>query len=108
MRPPRPLPVDLPEPKLNQEFVEALKIKESVGGWTSSVDPIDRLVRCHGHTLHDIWHLREGTFTRIPDIVIWPGKYFSLSLKYTKICQHLFFIYLLFYLFYLYSKRTYP
>jgi alkyldihydroxyacetonephosphate synthase len=39
-----------------------------------SLDGEDRLFRGHGHTLHDIVTLREGSFPRIPDIVIWPSK----------------------------------
>jgi hypothetical protein len=26
-----------------------------------------------GHTLHEIFILREGRFKRIPDFVVWPG-----------------------------------
>ena len=26
-----------------------------------------------GHTLHEVFVLREGRFPRIPDFVIWPG-----------------------------------
>lgn len=32
----------------------------------------DRLLRAHGQTLYDIHTLREGTFPRIPDLVVWP------------------------------------
>ena len=39
-----------------------------------SLDGVDRLIRSHGHTLHDIFVLREGTFERIPDVVVWPGE----------------------------------
>ena len=28
-----------------------------------------------GHTLHEVFILREGKFKRIPDLVVWPGKY---------------------------------
>ncbi len=38
-----------------------------------SFEGMDRLFRAHGHTLHDIAHLRAGQFLRIPDIVVWPG-----------------------------------
>ncbi|KAK6101962.1 FAD linked oxidases C-terminal domain family protein [Brugia pahangi] len=31
-----------------------------------------RLVRSHGHTVHDIANLRNGTIGRIPDIIVWP------------------------------------
>jgi len=27
-----------------------------------------------GHTLHEVFVLREGRFARIPDIVVWPCK----------------------------------
>lgn len=37
-----------------------------------SLDPDDRLFRSHGHTLHEIVTLRNGSFKRIPDLVIWP------------------------------------
>ncbi|KAF5293543.1 hypothetical protein FQA39_LY03028 [Lamprigera yunnana] len=37
-----------------------------------STKGIDRLVRAHGHTLHDIHTLRASNFVRIPDIVLWP------------------------------------
>lgn len=39
-----------------------------------SLDGVDRLIRSHGHTLHDIFMLREGAFERIADIVAWPGE----------------------------------
>lgn len=39
-----------------------------------SLDGVDRLIRSHGHTLHDIFVLREGIFERIPDVVVWPGE----------------------------------
>ncbi|GJQ82270.1 hypothetical protein Trydic_g19468 [Trypoxylus dichotomus] len=38
-----------------------------------STDGLDRLMRAHGHTLHDIYVLRRSAFRRIPDIVIWPS-----------------------------------
>jgi len=40
-----------------------------------SLDGVDRLIRSHGHTLHDIFMLREGTFERIPDVVVWPESH---------------------------------
>ena len=33
-----------------------------------------------GHTLHEIFVLREGMFDRIPDLVVWPRKYQRVSL----------------------------
>lgn len=45
--------------------MQRLKIQHSVTG-------VDRLIRAHGQTLYDIHTLREGTFSRIPDLVVWP------------------------------------
>jgi alkyldihydroxyacetonephosphate synthase len=39
-----------------------------------SLAGFDRLVRSHGHTLSDIYMLREGIVERIPDVVAWPGE----------------------------------
>ncbi|XP_066592228.1 alkylglycerone-phosphate synthase isoform X2 [Prorops nasuta] len=63
-----PVPKDFPEPVLSPEVVEhvkSLKIDYSVEG-------MDRLIRAHGHTLHEIFLLQRGSFPRIPDIVLWP------------------------------------
>jgi alkyldihydroxyacetonephosphate synthase len=62
------IPRTFPEPKLNDEFlkgIKELKIDHSINGE-------DRLIRCHGQTLHDIYTLRMGTYKRIPDLVLWP------------------------------------
>lgn len=32
----------------------------------------DRLIRSHGQTLADVYAMREATFSRIPDIIVWP------------------------------------
>lgn len=41
--------------------------------YLSQTKGIDRLVRSHGHTLHDIFTLRWSMFERIPDVVLWPA-----------------------------------
>ncbi|XP_044253457.1 alkyldihydroxyacetonephosphate synthase [Tribolium madens] len=41
-------------------------------GISYSLKGLDRLVRAHGQTLHDIYTLRTSFFERIPDIVVWP------------------------------------
>lgn len=33
----------------------------------------DRLIRSHGQTLYDMFILRESSFERIPDMVVWPN-----------------------------------
>ena len=38
----------------------------------------DRLFRAHGHTLAEIFVLREGIFKRMPDIVLWPSKLYNI------------------------------
>lgn len=59
---------DVPAPIANEDFVEDLKKT----GISFSDDPNDRLFRAHGHTLHELFILREGKFKRIPDLVVWP------------------------------------
>lgn len=65
---PPPTSESYPPPNITQEAlagINSLNIQHST-------DVLDRLVRAHGHTLHDIHTLREGKFERIPDIVVWP------------------------------------
>ncbi|XP_071442317.1 alkylglycerone-phosphate synthase [Hetaerina americana] len=68
---PQPLPKseDFPHPLINKDFLDGL----SEIGISFSMEGIDRLVRSHGHTLHDIFVLRKGHFARIVDIVVWPA-----------------------------------
>lgn len=57
-----------PPPKITEEnytLLSNLDIAFSTKG-------VDRLFRAHGHTLHDIYTLRESFFERIPDIILWP------------------------------------
>jgi len=44
-------------------------------GVSFSADGHDRLVRCHGHALQDIVHLRELNFKEqpLPDLIVWPS-----------------------------------
>lgn len=52
------------------EFLEEIQS----AGITHSLEGDDRLFRAHGHTLAEIFTLREGMFPRIPDLVVWPSK----------------------------------
>lgn len=61
-------PTQYSEPYLIEEFVEGIKNFKI----ENSIEGIDRLIRCHGQTVHDIYQLRNGDFKRIPDIVLWP------------------------------------
>lgn len=41
-----------------------------------STEGLERLVRSHGQTLHDIYVLnfRTGSLPKIPDVVVWPSN----------------------------------
>ncbi|ENN71142.1 hypothetical protein HUJ04_007585 [Dendroctonus ponderosae] len=60
-----------PPPIIPEEIFKQLKSLHI----SYSVDVLDRVVRAHGHTLHDIFILRNGRFTRIPDLVLWPESH---------------------------------
>ncbi|XP_042894263.1 alkyldihydroxyacetonephosphate synthase, peroxisomal-like [Penaeus japonicus] len=66
-----PLPHQYPEPILQQDFMTELETL----GIAHSLDGEDRLFRAHGHTLAEIFTLREGMFPRIPDLVVWPNNH---------------------------------
>ncbi|EFO24218.1 alkyldihydroxyacetonephosphate synthase [Loa loa] len=58
----------IPVPFDNQDFINFL-LSSSISFSNKSNY---RLVRSHGHTVHDIANLRNGTIGRIPDIIVWP------------------------------------
>uniref|UniRef100_A0A1A9VZE3 Alkylglycerone-phosphate synthase n=2 Tax=Glossina brevipalpis TaxID=37001 RepID=A0A1A9VZE3_9MUSC len=62
------LPQQFPKPSDNSQFLEVLKTT----GILYSQEGLDRFIRCHGQTLHDIYYLHHNKFKRIPDIVTWP------------------------------------
>ncbi|XP_013772672.2 alkyldihydroxyacetonephosphate synthase, peroxisomal-like [Limulus polyphemus] len=61
----------LPTPLTNKDFLEDLKIVNI----SYTDEPQDRLFRSHGQTMREIFMLREGTFNRIPDLVVWPTSH---------------------------------
>ncbi|XP_076171542.1 alkyldihydroxyacetonephosphate synthase isoform X2 [Ptiloglossa arizonensis] len=67
------------------DAIQDLKIEYSTKG-------IDRLVRAHGHTLREIFILRNGMFKRIPDVILWPKchedvvKIIRLCARYGSVC----------------------
>lgn len=63
------LPKSYPRPVDNAPFLRELKGSTKVD---FSLEGIDRLVRCHGQTLNDIYSLWHHKFRRIPDVVVWP------------------------------------
>ncbi|XP_050404817.1 alkyldihydroxyacetonephosphate synthase, peroxisomal [Patella vulgata] len=75
---------DIPSPKRNDEFLEELK----QAGVSLSDDCQDRLFRAHGHTLHEIFTLREGKFERIPDLVVWPVSHNEVVITVELACKY--------------------
>lgn len=70
VRTPQDLPSydQFPQTKITHkqlDLIRNLNVEYSIKG-------LDRLIRAHGHTLHDIYTLREHFFERIPDVVLWP------------------------------------
>ncbi|KAF4519566.1 hypothetical protein B566_EDAN004770 [Ephemera danica] len=63
------LPNKYAEPVINNDYLKEVKKL----GISFSLEGEDRLFRGHGHTLHDLMTLREGSFDRIPDLVAWPS-----------------------------------
>ena len=59
---------DFPEPNVNEAFLNEFNETHI----QHTFDGHDRLFRAHGHTMHEIFILREGRFNRIPDIIVWP------------------------------------
>ncbi|XP_076331307.1 alkyldihydroxyacetonephosphate synthase, peroxisomal-like [Tachypleus tridentatus] len=59
---------DLPDPIINEDFLTELNRT----GISFTTDGQDRLFRAHGHTMKEIFILREGRFDRIPDLVVFP------------------------------------
>ncbi|KAG4080044.1 hypothetical protein HA402_006356 [Bradysia odoriphaga] len=67
-KPAQPMPSTYPAPIVCSEFFDKIKSLNIL--YSDSGE--DRLIRAHGQTLYDIHTLREGTFPRIPDLVLWP------------------------------------
>ncbi|KAK9508901.1 hypothetical protein O3M35_006343 [Rhynocoris fuscipes] len=65
-------PETYPPSNVSEEFLECLQ-KEKL---EYSTEGVDRLVRSHGQTLHDIYTLKVKKIPdRIPDIVVWPENH---------------------------------
>lgn len=67
---PQDMPTILPEPIFSAEVLKAIRELKI----DYSIDSTDRLIRAHGHTLREIYLLKQGFFERIPDVVLWPSK----------------------------------
>lgn len=73
-----PMPTSFPESRLPNDIKEELDNIAPV-----SIDGMDRLIRAHGQTLKDIYHLRNNSFPRIPDGVIWPSCHEEVGQKFS-------------------------
>ncbi|KAK6016763.1 hypothetical protein OSTOST_17749, partial [Ostertagia ostertagi] len=60
--------IGIPPPIENDQIYDELLCADI----SFSNAPLIRLMRGHGHTLHEIFYLRHGKFPRLPDIVVWP------------------------------------
>jgi len=58
---------------INESFLESLR--GAVPNLRLSVDPKERVMASHGHTVQEIWALRFGKFSRIVDAVIYPESH---------------------------------
>jgi alkyldihydroxyacetonephosphate synthase len=73
----------IPEPKEFPTTIEAspdFLSTLSSNSITYSISGPDRLFRSHGHTLHDIFSVRNGEFGRLPDLVVWPEHHEHVEL----------------------------
>ncbi|XP_046330946.2 alkyldihydroxyacetonephosphate synthase, peroxisomal-like [Haliotis rufescens] len=75
---------DIPTPIKNESYLAELK-RSSI---PFSDDCHDRIFRAHGHTLHEMFVLREGKFKRIPDIVAFPSCHAEVVKIVNLACQH--------------------
>lgn len=78
------LPQTFPKPTDNSKFLEELKTANIL----YSQEGLDRLIRCHGQALHDIFYLRYNKFKRIPDIVTWPCNHDEVKKLVTLAHKH--------------------
>uniref|UniRef100_A0A6E8VIU2 Alkylglycerone-phosphate synthase n=1 Tax=Anopheles coluzzii TaxID=1518534 RepID=A0A6E8VIU2_ANOCL len=66
-----PVPNEYPAPVPCPEFLADIRGH----GIDCTQNGEDRLIRCHGQTLHDVHMMRTGTFKRIPDVVLFPTSH---------------------------------
>uniref|UniRef100_A0A914DPH9 Alkylglycerone-phosphate synthase n=2 Tax=Acrobeloides nanus TaxID=290746 RepID=A0A914DPH9_9BILA len=71
-----PKEIKIPSPIDNQGFIDYLRLHNI----SFSNAPKYRLMRSHGHTIHDMMALRYGYIERIPDIVVWVKTEYEVQL----------------------------
>ena len=84
-RPPR-FPTSVPKPKSHPAFVRALKRK--VGTDQFSQDPWERLRHGHGHTQAEMYALKNGGLSRVPDAVLHPRSEADVAALMTLAKKH--------------------
>lgn len=67
---PEHYPPPIPRAFVNEPLLE--EIRKIVPADRSSDDPEIRLRHGHGHTVEEMWAVKEGGLPRVPDLVLWP------------------------------------
>lgn len=65
------LPNPMPEPLVNDAFMKAIADSYK----SVSFDPYTRVFHSHGHTLEEMFALRNNALARVVDVVVWPGEH---------------------------------
>ena len=63
--------IEAPPPNINSLFLEELKASQKDFCEIISFDDSERVHHSHGHTLQEVFALRNGRFKRIVDVVIY-------------------------------------
>ena len=70
--PRKPFPPAIPESRASADFLAALH--KIVAPDATSLDALVRLRHGHGHTVEEIYAVRNQGISRIPDVVVYPGS----------------------------------
>ena len=65
-------PPKVPAAKRNAKFLKAVKGLLDEDAW--SQDPVVRLRHGHGHTQEEMYQIKYGKLTRVPDVVVYPSE----------------------------------
>ena len=68
--PRKPFPPPISASRATPEFLSALQL--IVGPAQTSIEPMVRLRHGHGHTVEEIFALRNDGLSRVPDVVVYP------------------------------------
>lgn len=68
--PRKPFPPQIPESRADEAFISALHAV--LPSTALTLDPLVRLRHGHGHTVEEIFALRNHGLSRIPDVVVYP------------------------------------